>query len=80
MANNNGKIRLYDIYEKIGRLEGTLQVHCKKVDDGLREHGSRINKLEEKVDNFKGKATVFGFLAGFLGSIVIILIRLLKGD
>ena len=69
--NHNGhKIHLYDVYEKIGKLEGTVNQIDKKLDQAILNHEKRINDVESNCDKIQGKATALGMLGGFIVSII----------
>ena len=76
--NHNHKLRLYDVYEKIGKLEGTVYQMDKKLDMVINDYGIRINKVETNCDTIKGKAAGIGMVGGFIGAIIGFLISFFK--
>ncbi len=51
----NSHVRLYHVYEKIGKLEGQMEGMNGRLDTVIKDHGDRINKVEEKIDHERGK-------------------------
>lgn len=63
-----------ELYRAIGRIEGKLKAMCEDVKD----HKDRINTLETSVANMRGKATVAGAVAGFVGGLIIALLSIFR--
>lgn len=64
---------LKDIHEAVGRLED-------KVDDKFIKYDERLNKVESKLDNLLGKASLglLVFMSVF-GTVVALLVEWVKG-
>lgn len=63
---------LNDIYEKLGRIEGTqklmldeMRASFMRINGTIGKHEKKINELETFRDESKGKAAVIGASAGF---------------
>jgi hypothetical protein len=70
----------YDLYQKVGNIEGTLNQFTIKIDKCIDNHENRINCVEKSVDQMTGKATAIGAMAGFVTSIIIAILTLFKKD
>ena len=63
----NGKPNFYDLYNKVGNIEGKLDTALKV----LENHDIRINKVEKVQDTMVGKITVISAIFGIIGAGVI---------
>lgn len=72
---------LMEIYEKLGKLEGTVKTgfnetnkRLDRMNGSLASHDRRINDLENTVGVIKGKWTVLGAIGGGIMAIITTLI------
>lgn len=77
---NNNKI-LIDIAQDIGEIKGELKgmnSHLARINGRLDNHSKRINKNTNKVNVLKGQSFLLGGIAGFVISVVAIVIEYFK--
>lgn len=61
---------LYDLFLKVGGIEGKLETIEKNINKVIENHENRINVVEKVSDQLVGKITIFGAIAGFIGGII----------
>ena len=62
----NQKPNLYDVYSRLGNIEGKLDSALGKIEN----HDIRLNKVEKIQDEMVGKISVFSLVFGFIGGII----------
>ena len=76
------KPSLLTIFRAIGKLEGKvdgINVRLDKTNGALGKQDDRINTLEDTVSNMKGKSVILGAVAGFIVSIIAVIVAIYKG-
>ena len=82
MDNQNNRIKISDVYYKLGQLDslnGAIKRIETKLDQIAEDHEKRIETLENERFYIKGKLTVVGVIAGFLGSLGLVLLKMFIG-
>lgn len=65
----------YNLYHKVGNIEGRLNTIEKNINTVMGNHEGRINKVEGITDRLVGKASIVGTITGFVGGIIVSLIN-----
>lgn len=77
--NNKGiPQNLNQLYQTVGEIKGKVDAIDKKLDTIANNHEHRINAIEKSVDTFQGKAMGAGAVAGFIITIIGLMIAFFK--
>jgi len=69
------------ILKEAGEIKGEVKginQRLDRVNGNLKDHDTRINCNEHKIDNITGKATIIGSIIGFIGAVIIACIAKFK--
>jgi len=69
--SNEEKPNLYNIFLKVGRIEGQIKEMSKKLDTVTKEHGDDIEGLQKVTNQFIGKVSIVGSIAGVVGAMIV---------
>jgi len=68
-----------NIQRSLGRIEGKLESLCSQIekrnefiDKSLQETNHQVNLLQSFRDNFQGRISIIGGIAGVLGALITI--------
>ena len=79
--SNNQKPNFFQLYQKIGSIDGKLDGvlnHLEKINGRLDSHSKKIDTLEDTTNQIIGKASILGAIAGFVGALILTLIGFFK--
>ena len=88
MSDQNPHLK--DLYYKVGNLEGQINQLDKNIDIRfadlgkrldvvIKNHEDRINKVEEDCAIVKTKSGIIGGIAGFIVSVIAVIIAYFQG-
>jgi len=64
----------YQLFTKVGNIEGRLDTIEKNINKIVENHESRINNVEKTTDQMVGKVSIFGAITGFIGGIITVFV------
>jgi len=79
MTDQNNKPNFYDLYQKVGTIDGKLDGvinHLDKINGRLNSHSKKIDVLENTTATIKGKAAGAGAVAGFIAGAISVIIAI----
>ena len=68
---NSNEPNFYNLFSKVGGIEGRLDTIEKNINSITADHELRINNVERTTDQIVGKASLVSSLFGFVGGIII---------